>query len=96
MKATYIKITEFQSVDQVLTNMGVLKEDGTGQRWIITYCGGSLGFIQNGLLLFKSKTENGDYHDEMNFDNFSKWFKTQLIPNLANSAIMFMENAPYH
>nr|XP_022917224.1 uncharacterized protein LOC111426774 [Onthophagus taurus] len=75
---------------------GVLKKDGAGQRWIIAHCGGSMGFIKNGFLLFKSKTKSGDYHDEMNFENFSKWFKTQVLPNLPDNSIIVMDNAPYH
>lgn len=75
---------------------GVLKKDGTGQRWIMAHAGGSMGFIEGCLLLFKSKTKSGDYHDEMNSENFEKWFTTVLIPKLPNNSIIIMDNAPYH
>lgn len=75
---------------------GVLKKDGAGQRWIMAHAGGSMGFIEGCLLLFKSKTKSGDYHDDMNSENFEKWFTTVLIPRLPNNSIIVMDNAPYH
>lgn len=75
---------------------GVLKKESAGQRWIMGHAGGEMGFINGALLLFKSKTKSGDYHDEMNNENFSKWFKTQLIPNIPDNSIIVMDNAPYH
>ena len=44
--------------------------------------GGEKGFVLQSLLVFKSGLRTGDYHGEMNSDNFIKWIKTQLIPNL--------------
>lgn len=45
---------------------------------------------------FKSKTKSGDYYDEINSENFAKWFTTVLIPKLPNNSIIVTENAPYH
>ncbi len=32
----------------------------------------------------------------MNWENFSKWFKTQLIPNIPANSIVILDNAKYH
>ncbi len=32
----------------------------------------------------------------MNWENFSKWFKTQLIPNIEPGSIVILDNARYH
>lgn len=75
---------------------GILKEDGAGQRWIVGHAGGDMGFINNCLLLFKSISKSGDYHDDMNFGNFSKWFKEKLLLNIPVNSIIVVDDAPYH
>lgn len=75
---------------------GVYKSERSGQRYIVVHAGGSYGFVENSLLIFKSKTKSGDYHDEMNHDNFMRWLEHQLIPNLPPNGIVVMDNAPYH
>ncbi|KAK4884763.1 hypothetical protein RN001_001034 [Aquatica leii] len=49
---------------------GVYKADRSGQRYIIVHAGGAYGFLNNGLLIFKSKNKSGDYHDDLNHHNF--------------------------
>lgn len=75
---------------------GSIKEISLGQRWIIVHAGSAEGFVQNALLIFKSHTKSGDYHDEMNATNFKKWLVEKLIPNLPSQSIVVMDNAPYH
>jgi hypothetical protein len=36
------------------------------------------------------------YHDDMNWGNFEKWLKTQLIPNLPPKSVLVVDNASYH
>lgn len=75
---------------------GVLKNDSAGQRWIIVHAGSEQGFIPGAYVIFKAKTKSGDYHDEMNFGNFSKWMQEKVIPNLPPNCLLVMDNAPYH
>lgn len=75
---------------------GVLTSDSAGQRWIIVHAGSEEGFVPGALCMFKSKTKSGDYHDEMNSGNFTKWLKMQLLPNITEASIIVMDNAPYH
>lgn len=67
-----------------------------GKRLIIVHAGWEGGFIDNALLIFQSGTKIGDYHSEMNFENFSKWVKEKLIPNLPQSSVIILDNASYH
>ena len=47
-------------------------------------------------LVWKAKSSTGDYHDEMNGDNFFKWVKEKLIPHLPPKSVLIIDNAPYH
>jgi hypothetical protein len=51
--------------------------------------------------MWKAKSHSGDYHDNMNSENFSKWVYFKLIltfekiyPN--KKMILICDNAPYH
>jgi transposase len=46
--------------------------------------------------MFKSGTKSGDYHHEINFDNYERWLKTKLIPNLLPNSVLLINNAAYH
>ncbi|XP_045505993.1 uncharacterized protein LOC123703388 [Colias croceus] len=78
------------------TEEGVLSSDSKGPRWIILHAGGKMGFIPDAQLIFKSQTKSGDYHDDMNRENFMKWIKDKLLPNLPAQSIVVMDNASYH
>lgn len=78
------------------THATTSKKTGEGTRYIIVHAGNSKGFINNASLIFKSNRKTGDYHDNMNRENFERWFKTQLIPNLEEPSVIIMDNASYH
>lgn len=67
-----------------------------GKRFIIVHAGTEAGFIENGLLVFSSKSKSADYHDEMNAENFAKWVREKLLPNLTTPSVIIMDNASYH
>ena len=46
--------------------------------------------------MFKAGTKTGDYHSNMNSENYEKWVRTQLIPNLPNNSVVIVDNASYH
>jgi len=51
------------------------------------------------LLLFKAKKNTGDYHANMNSNNFCEWLETKLFPVLESNnikAILVLDNASYH
>lgn len=81
---------------QSINITGVREKVSKGKRYIIVHAGSSKGFVPNALLIFSGKNKNEDYHSEMNNRNFKKWVEEKLIPNLPNSSIVVMDNAPYH
>ena len=71
---------------------------GKGPRLIILDAGsGELGFIPGAGIIFESKTNSADYHDEMNTTHYLEWFEDKLLRNLGNTpSVVVLDNAPYH
>ena len=74
---------------------GVRKPSRNGNRLIILHAGGKNGWVKSADLVFQSKKATGDYHDEMTAAHFEEWFHDSLLPNLQNSSLIVMDNAPY-
>lgn len=47
-------------------------------------------------LFSRHRKKTGDYHTNMNWENFSKWFQEKLLKNIPKNPIILMNNAPYH
>lgn len=75
---------------------GLFAPVSRGERLIIVNAGGEMGFIPNALLMWKAGKKSGDYHDQMNSDNYFKWLQEKLIPNLPPQSVVVMDNAAYH
>ncbi|XP_054718492.1 uncharacterized protein LOC129227896 [Uloborus diversus] len=73
---------------------GLKAPSGKGERLIITHIGSAAGFLQQGLLLFKSN-KNKDYHKDMDAACFEDWFKN-ILPHLEPNSVVVMDNAKYH
>ena len=67
-----------------------------GERIIIVHAGSKDGSVNGAQLIFKSKSKSGDYHNDMNFDNFRICLENQLIPNLPPNSVVVLDNASYH
>ncbi len=74
----------------------VQKPTGKGERLIIINAITKSGWIPGAKLVFKSTRKTGDYHGQMNWDLFKKWFIEMLIPNIPKNSLIIMDNAPYH
>ncbi|GBP68520.1 hypothetical protein EVAR_55653_1 [Eumeta japonica] len=48
-----------------------------GQHVVIVHAGSETGFVPNALLTFKAGCKTGDYHNNMNAENYEKWLRTQ-------------------
>ena len=59
---------------------GIRCPSGKGARLIILGAGGETGWIPNTTLIFRSKKNTGDYHDEKTGENFEEWLKDKLLP----------------
>ncbi|CAC5420449.1 unnamed protein product [Mytilus coruscus] len=64
----------------------IILDAGSSEQGLIPGCG----------LIFESKTSSSDYHDEMNKEHFTEWFKDTLLPKLPPQSVIVMDNAPYH
>lgn len=75
---------------------GVKPPIGRGNRLIILHAGTENGFVPHADLVFQAKNDGSDYHSQMNAQVFERWFTEQLLPNIAPSSIIVMDNASYH
>jgi transposase len=74
----------------------VNKPAGKGERLIVVNAVTLDGWVSNANLVFEAKKRTGDYHGQMDWGNFSRWFEEQLLPNIAKHSIIIMDNASYH
>ena len=75
---------------------GIRHPSGKGKRLIILGAGGDMGWVPNTTLIFQSKKDSGDYHDEMTREHFEEWFREELLPNIPPDSLIVMDNASYH
>ena len=69
---------------------------GKGQRLIVLHAGGVEGWVEGAILVFRSKTNSADYHDEMNSQHYMEWLTGQLLPVLDKPTVIILDNASYH
>lgn len=95
---TYINKNHSNSFTWYLNEDGpwVNKPSGVGPRLIIVHAITKDGWVDEAQLVFQAKKRTGDYHGQMNWENFSKWFKTQLLPNIPANSFVILDNASYH
>ncbi len=74
----------------------VQKPTGKGERLIIINAITKFGWVSDSKLVFKSTRKTGDYHGQMNFELFKKWFIEMLLPNIPGNSLIVMDNASYH
>lgn len=86
------RFTWYQKQDGPWVN----KPSGVGPRLIIVHAMTRDGWVDGAELVFLAKKRTGDYHGQMNWQNFSKWFEDQLMSNVPGDAIIVLDNARYH
>jgi len=74
----------------------IQKPTGKGNRLIIINAVTKEGWIPDAKVVFKSTRKTGDYHGQMNWNLFQKWFSEKLLPNIPGNSIIVMDNAAYH
>jgi len=74
----------------------VQKPTGKGERLIIINAITKSGWVSGSKLVFKSTRKTGDYHGQMNWDLFKKWFTEMLLANISKNSLIIMDNASYH
>ena len=95
---TYINKNHSSPFTWYLDDDGPLvnKPSGVGPRLIVVHAVTKDGWVEGAQLVFEAKKRTGDYHGQMNWDNFSKWFKGQLLPNIPPKSLIILDNARYH
>jgi transposase len=74
----------------------VQKPTGKGERLILMNAITKNGWVPGAKLVFKSTRKTGDYHGQMNWELFKKWFTEKLLPNIPENSLIIMDNASYH
>ena len=74
----------------------VRKPSGKGARLIMLHAMTRHGWVDGAKLVFQAKRRTGDYHGQMNFENFHRWFVEQLLPQIPAASLIVMDHAPYH
>ena len=69
---------------------------GKGQRLIVLHAGGVEGWVDGAELVFTSKTNSADYHNEMNNGHYIEWLNEQLLPRLEGPSVIILDNASRH
>ena len=64
--------------------------NGKGRRLIILHAGGVDGWVEGADLVFRSKTNSTDYHDEMNSKDYMEWMTQQLLPRLEEPTVIIL------
>jgi hypothetical protein len=75
---------------------GVMDTVSRSNRLIVVHIGSKDGFLPGTQLAYKANSTSGDYHGQMNYDNFSQWITHQIIPNLSPNSVVVLDNVPYH
>ena len=52
-------------------------------------------WVEGADLVFRSKRNRTDCHDEMNSEHYMEWFTKQLLPNVPDEAVIVVDNATY-
>jgi transposase len=74
----------------------IQKPTGKGERLIIMNAITKDGWVPGAKNVFKSTRKTGDYHGQMNAEQFQKWFSEMLLTNIPSNSIIVMDNASYH
>jgi len=86
------RFTWYQEEDSPWVN----KPSGVGPRLIIVHAMTRDDWVDGAELVFLAKKRTRDYHGQMNWSNFSRWFTIQLMPNVPEDSIVILDNAQYH
>ena len=75
---------------------GIISPCNRGQRIIVVNAGTKHGFVTGASLVYKAKSKTGDYHNEMDGANFTRWLEERLLQRLDEPSVIVMDNVSYH
>jgi len=53
-------------------------------------------FFLHAHLIYKARSNAGDYHGQLNAKNFVKWGAKKLTSNFSSQPVFVIDNSPYH
>lgn len=74
----------------------VNKPSGPGPRLIIVHAMTVAGWLPGAEVVLEATQRTGDYHGQMNGENFSTWFANPLFPHIPSHSLIILDKAPYH
>ena len=77
----------------LLSNLTTLNLVATA---LLLHAGGVDGWLEGADLVFRSKTNSTDYHDEMNSKHYMEWMTQQLLPRLEEPTVIILDNTSYN
>jgi hypothetical protein len=74
-----------------------VKRGNKGRRWILVHAGSKDGW-ESVPAIWEASKSDGDYHDNMNSENFEKYFERLCkdVKEKGKKAFFMMDNASYH
>ncbi len=60
------------------------------------HAGGCDRWVDSAELVFLSKTNSTDYHDEMNSEHYSDWLKETLLLQIQGQSVIVIDNTTYY
>jgi hypothetical protein len=75
---------------------GVMDTVSGSNRPIFVHIRSKDDFLPGAQLAYKANSRSGDYHGQMNYDDFFQWITHKVIPNLPPNSVVVMDNVPYH
>ena len=65
---------------------------------IVLHARGIEGWVEGADLVFRSKTNSANYHDEMNHEHYIEWLTEQMLLNLQDNSVIVLDDATcmYH
>ena len=66
----------------------VHKPSGKGPRLIIVHAMTTAGWVAGAQLVFQAKRHTGDYHGQMDFENFRRWFRDGFLPHIPAASLI--------
>ena len=66
---------------------------GKEQRLIVLHAGGIERWVEGADLVFRSKTNSANYHDEMNHEHYIEWLTEQMLLNLQDNSVIVLDDA---
>ena len=56
------------------------------------------GFVPGARMVFDGRSNDPDYHSEMDGESFRRWVRSAVLenPHIPDGDVLVLDNAPYH